>query len=78
MDPILDNILETLTRISVMIVGVLILIVYFSPKFLFVQELVILEKCDEFLLQYEIKVFLILCYIKSILYLCIRGLELLP
>ena len=39
-----------------MILGVTILIVYFSPEFLFVGELVILGKCDEFLLQKEIKI----------------------
>ena len=38
---------------------------------------VILEKCDEFLLHKEIKDFLSLCHIKSILYLCIRGSRLL-
>ena len=47
---VLNNILEAPTRISVMIPGVMILTIYFFPKFLFVKELVILEKCDEFLL----------------------------
>ena len=44
----MDNIPKTPTRISTMILGVTILIVYFSPEFLFVGELVILGKCDEF------------------------------
>ena len=33
-----------------MILGVMILIIYFSPEFLVVGELVILGKCDEFLI----------------------------
>ena len=48
----LDNIPKTPTRISLMILGVMILTIYFSLEFLFVGELVILEKCDEFL-HYE-------------------------
>ena len=50
-DPILDNILEIPIRITAMILGIVILTVYFSPKLYFVRELVILGKCDEFLLQ---------------------------
>ena len=56
-DPILDNILKTPTRVSTMIPRVVILTVYFSPKLLFVRELVILRKCDEFLLHKKIKRF---------------------
>ena len=39
--------------------------VYFSPEFLFARELVIFRKCDEFVLQKEIKDLLSFCYIKS-------------
>ena len=55
----LDNIPKTPTRISIMILGVMILTIYFSLEFLFVGELVILEKCDEFLHYEEIKDFII-------------------
>ena len=65
---------ETPTGISTMIRGVIILTIYFSPEFLFIGELVIMGKCDEFLFQKEIKGFLSLCHIKGILYLSIRGL----
>ena len=71
-DPILDNIPEIPTRISITILGVMILTVYFSPEFLFVGELVILRKCDVFLFQKEI--FLNICHIKSIQCMCIGGL----
>ena len=74
----LDNIYEIPTRISTVILEVMILIVYFSLEFLFAGELVILGKCDEFLLQKEIKDFLSLCHTKSISYLCIRGLRFIP
>ena len=50
-DPVLDNIPKTSIRIIAMILGVVILIVYFSPNLLFFKELVILGKCDESLLQ---------------------------
>ena len=72
-DLVLDNIYETPTRISTMILRVMILTIYFSPEF-FVRELVILGKCDEFLLQKEIKDFLSFYCIKIILFLCIGGL----
>ena len=72
-DHVLDNMSENRTRISTMFRGVMILTVYFSPEFLFIGELVIIGKCDEFLFQKEIKDFLSLCHIKGILYLCIRG-----
>ena len=45
----MDNISKTPTSICTMILGVMILTICFSPEFLFVWELVILEKCDEFL-----------------------------
>ena len=51
--PVLNNISETLTRISTMNPRVMILTIYFSLEFLFVGELVILGKCDEFLLHKE-------------------------
>ena len=73
-DFILDKMSKYLTRISTMVLGVMIVTVYFSFKYLFVWELVILGQGDEFFLQKEIKDFLSLCHIKRILYLCIRGL----
>ena len=70
--PVLENIPETPSRISIVIPRVVILIVDFYSKLLFVGELVILRKSDEILLH---KGFLLsLCHIKCILGLCIRGL----
>ena len=49
-DSILDKMSKSLTRISTMVLGVMILTIYFSFKFLFVWELVILGQGDEFFL----------------------------
>ena len=61
----MDNIYETPTLISTMILGVVILIVDFFSKLIFVRELMILRKSDELLLHNE---FLNLCHIG-----CIRA-----
>ena len=68
---VLNNISETLTRISTMNPGVMILTVYFSLEFLFVGELVILGKCDEFLLHKETQflphqTYIVLVYWRSV------------
>ena len=70
-DPILDNILETLARINTMILGVVILTINVFSKLLFVGEFLILRKSDKLLLH---KDFPSLCHIKCILNLCFEGL----
>ena len=58
----MDNIPETLIKMSTMILGVVILIVDFSSKIIFTRELVILRKSDELLLHNE---FLSLCILRE-------------
>ena len=53
-NPVLDNIPETPTRISTMILGVVILTIYFSFKIFFGEELEILRKSEELLIHKEI------------------------
>ena len=72
-DPVLDNILETPTRISTMILRVMILTLEFSSKLIFARELVILRKSDELLLHNE---FLSLRHNRCVLGLYIRGMGL--
>ena len=70
-DLVLDNILETPTRISTMIPGVVILTIDFFSKLIFAKELVILWKSDELLLHNELHSFY---HIEYILGSRIRGL----
>ena len=70
-DHILCNIPKTPTKISIMILGVVILTINVFSKLLFVGELVILRKNDELLLHND---FLSLYHIKCILNLCIGDL----
>ena len=65
---VLDNILKTPARISIMIPGVVILAIDF---FIFVRELVILRKSVELLVH---NILPSLCHIGCILGSCIKGL----
>ena len=66
----MGNILETLTRISSMILGVMILTLYFFLEFLFDRELVIMGKCDNFSFKRKSKISLVFATSK-VYYTCV-------